>query len=396
MSPTRFFKPLSNIRVLDLSRVLAGPYGTMLLGDLGADIIKVEHPVQWDETRTWGPPFIQEDSTYFYAANRNKKSIGLDFSKPHGKTVLGKLIQQSDVLVDNFVPGKLETLGITDEFVRATNPAIVWASISGYGPVGPNAQKPGYAVILEAFGGMMSITGPQSGDPVKLGVAWTDIITGLHTDIAILAALNQQPREFVHIDTSLLTSQISALANVATAYLISGVEAKRWGSEHASIVPYGTFECLDGHIAVAVGNERHFDAFCLALDMPDLAKDERFTANADRVQHRQAFHDEIYAKFKTKSREFWREKLENAGVPVSKVNTIKEVFADPQVQAVAGVIEGGGFKFPGYPFLFRGYEAGEPCALPPRRGQHTDNILRNIVGLSSEEIVLLRTLNIVA
>ena len=394
---TKIYKPLSKIRILDLTRVLAGPYGTMLLGDLGADVIKVEHPTQWDETRTWGPPFIKEDSTYFFAANRNKKSIGLDFSKSHGKQVLAKLIAESDVLVDNFVPGKLETLGISDAFVKQANDKIIWASISGYGPVGPKANTPGYAVIMEAFGGMMSITGPKQGDPVKLGVAWTDIITGLHTDIAILAALQKIPREFVHIDTSLLNSQISALANVATAYLIGGVEAKRWGSDHPSIVPYGTFECADGHIAVAVGNERHFRAFCATLDAGYLIEDERFKSNKDRVVNRDAFHAAVDGLFKAKSTEYWREKLENAGVPVAKVNNISEVFNEPQVQAVSGVISSkdGKVKFSGYPFSFRGYEA-EACDMPPTRGQHTDEILKSIVGLSVDEIAVLRNLTIVA
>ena len=392
------FKPLAQLRVLDLTRVLAGPYGTMLLADLGAEVIKVEHPLHWDETRRWGPPFVpgREDATYFFAANRNKRSIGLDFSQPQGLDLLSRLIGCSHVLVDNFVPGKLEKLGVTDAFVKNANPKLVWGSISGFGTEGPKAQSPGYAVIMEAFAGMMSVTGPKEGPPVKLGVAWTDIITGLHLDIAVLAALLNTPRTFVHIDTSLLNSQVSALANIATAFLVAGVQGERLGADHASIVPYGTFECADGFIAVAVGNEDMFAAFAQVV-RPEMTADAQFATNGARVRNRVAFHEKVDPIFKGESKKYWCDRLEKAGVPVSPVNGIAEVFSHPQVQAVHGVIRSTDdkFSFPGYPFSFRGFPADAPCETPPLRGQHTDEVLKGLLNLTDVDIRALRAANIV-
>ncbi len=286
--------PLSGVKVLDLTRVLAGPYCSMMLGDLGADVIKVEHP-SGDDTRSWGPPFAVpldenevKESAYFLGVNRNKRSITVNFKTEQGLEIIKKLARRSDVLIENFIPGRLDELGLGYRELAKENPGLIYASISGYGPDGPYSKKPGYDVIIEGEAGLMHITGEENGEPVKVGVAITDLTTGLYTKGAILAALfaREKSGKGQKIDASLLECQVASLANIASNYLIGGQEAKRLGTKHGAIVPYQSFPTSDGHIIVGAGNDRQYSKFCKALQRQDLDSPS-FATNQLRVQNRE-------------------------------------------------------------------------------------------------------------
>ncbi len=325
---------LSHLRVLDLSRVLAGPWASQMLGDLGADVVKIEHPAQGDDTRGWGPPFFegpagQRESAYFQCANRNKRSVALDMATPDGQAALRALAAESDVLIENFKVGSL----------MALNPRLVYCSITGFGQTGPYAQRPGYDFMIQGLGGLMSLTGQPDGEPgagpMKVGVALTDVLTGLHAVAAILAALAWRERsgEGQHIDLALLDVQVSCLANQAMNFLATGQNPARLGNAHPSIVPYQAFPTADGDIILAVGNDSQFAALCRVAGRPEWAADPRFATNTARVQHRAALVPLLRQATVMHSTADWITRLEAANVPCGPINTLEQVFADPQVRS---------------------------------------------------------------
>ncbi|XP_057680037.1 succinate--hydroxymethylglutarate CoA-transferase isoform X2 [Corythoichthys intestinalis] len=325
-------RPLEGVRVLDLTRVLAGPFATMILGDLGAEVIKVEKPGGGDDTRAWGPPFVGSESVYFLSVNRNKKSVAVDLKHPRGVRVVQELAEVSDVLMENFLPGKLSALGLGYEELSRRNPALVYCSVSGYGQTGPLSASPGYDSIASAVSGMMHVTGSEGGEPVRPGVAMTDLATGLYAHGAVLAALLQrrQTGKGAHVDCDLLSSQVSCLSHIAANFLNGGKEAKRWGTAHESIVPYQAFETKDGHLVVAAGNDRQFVKVCQVLELPDLGRQPRYSTNRLRVQNRQRLVGELAQRFLQETTSDWLRRFEGSGVPVGPVNSIRQVFSEPQ------------------------------------------------------------------
>jgi crotonobetainyl-CoA:carnitine CoA-transferase CaiB-like acyl-CoA transferase len=375
--------PLAGLVVCDVSTVLAGPWCTMLLGDLGADVIKVEPP-DGDPTRGYGPPFAGDQSTYFLAANRNKRDIRLDLKKEPGRDVLRRLIARSDVLVENFRPGGLARLGFPDAELERLNPRLVHLAITGYGPDGPDANLPGFDFVIQAAAGLMSITGdPEEGDgrPVKVGVAIADLAAGMLGAVAVLAALlaRAESRQGQRIDLSVLEASVSWLANQATSYLVGGVVPRRMGNHHPNITPYETFATADGEIAVAVGSERQWRRLCEALGDRELASDRRFATNAARVEHRAALRPLLEDHFRGRTSAEWLSALRGAEVPAGAINDIAAVFADPQVLArrmVETVAHStlGPVRLPGIPFKFSATPASVRTA-PPLLGEQTDEIL---------------------
>jgi crotonobetainyl-CoA:carnitine CoA-transferase CaiB-like acyl-CoA transferase len=329
--------PLTGIKVLDLSRVLAGPWATQILADLGAEVIKIEKPGEGDETRTWGPPYLERDgareAAYFLAANRGKKSVCIDIAKPEGARLIADLAVQADVLIENFKVGGLQRYGLDFATLSVLNPRLVYCSITGYGQDGPYAEKPGYDFVIQAMGGMMSLTGAADGEPMKAGVAITDLMTGLYAANAIQAALHHrhQTGRGQHIDLALMDVQVAMLANQALNYFVSGRNPGRWGNAHPNIVPYQAFAAQDGDLVVAVGNDGQFTRLCQAIGAGDLVTDPRFTRNADRVKNRAALVTRLQAVFAEEPVTHWIDRLDAAGVPVGGVNGLDQVFADPQV-----------------------------------------------------------------
>jgi crotonobetainyl-CoA:carnitine CoA-transferase CaiB-like acyl-CoA transferase len=326
---------LSDVIVIDLSRVLAGPHCTMILGDLGATVIKVEQPGKGDDTRHFGPPYIAGESAYYLGLNRNKQSILIDFSTPEGKERLLKLLSTATVLVENFRPGALERQGLGYEALRAINPGLIYCSISGYGQTGPYALRPGYDFVAQAESGLMSVTGEVNGDPQRVGSPVGDISAGVYACISILAALRVRDRtgKGQHIDISLLETTSSLLSNVASNYLISGEEAPRLGNGHPNIVPYQAFRTLDGYIVVSCGNDRLYQALCQLLGREDLAKDPRFATNPQRVRNREQLVPALQEEFLHRSTEEWLPELRAAGLPCGPINTVSQIFHDPHIQA---------------------------------------------------------------
>lgn len=378
-------QPLQGIRVLDLSRVLAGPYCTMVLGDLGADVIKVESP-EGDETRGWGPPFTAGESAYYLCVNRNKRSIVVDFKTDEGRAILHEVIKQSDVLVENFRPGTLARFSLDFASASAINPNLIYCSITGFGHTGPLRDKPGYDFMIQAMGGLMSFTGEPDGEPMKVGVAVADLFAGQNAVIAILAAL--QARTFTgkgqHLDISLFDSQLGMLANVASNYLISGNLPKRYGNAHANIVPYQSFQASDEWIIVAVGNDKQFEKLCGVIGKWELVNDPRFTLNSGRVQHRAELLLILKPIFLQRSSSEWLSMLENAGIPCGPINTLEKVFAEPQVEAREMLVHmqhaeiedlrlvGSALKFSDTPVEYK--------LPPPKLGEHTRDILKELPG----------------
>lgn len=378
---------LSGVRVLDLSRVLAGPFCSMMLGDLGADVVKIEQPGTGDETRHWGPPFIAPGlSAYFASVNRNKRSVVLDLKDPADLARVHALARHADVLIENFSPGTADRLGVGAERIRALNPRIIYCSISGFGPDGPYRDRPAYDLVVSAVGGLIGITGEPGGSPVKVGVAITDVCTGLAAHGAICAALYARERTGVgqRIDLSLLETQVGALVNVAADFLVSGAEPRRWGTAHATIVPYQGFETADKPLIVAVGNDQMWSRFCMAIGRADLASDPRFATNPLRVEHRDACVAEIAAVLRAHPRDEWVRVLNDAGVPCGPINTLGEVFADPQVlhrQMVTDLDAPGGerYRAVGLPVKY----SGTPAAIfrpVPGLGEHTEEVLDEWLG----------------
>ena len=394
---------LSHIRVLDLTRVLAGPWACQMLADLGAEVIKIERPGSGDDTRAWGPPYLKDregkdtrESAYFLSANRGKKSVTLDISTPEGQAIVRKLALESDVFIENYKVGDMARYGLSYADLKEANPRLVYCSVTGFGQDGPMASFAGYDFIIQGMGGLMSITGERDdlpgGGPQKLGVAFSDLMTGMYASVAILAALENRHKtgEGQYIDMALLDVQVAAMANMNMNYLASGVVPKRQGNAHANIVPYQVFRTREGHMVLAVGNDRQFAKFCAIAGCPELASDERFAKNADRVRNREILVPMLQEVLLQRTTQEWVAPLEAAGVPSGPINDIAQTFEHPQVRhrkmkvdlphpqsgtvpSVANPI-----KFSGTPITYG--------SAPPLLGQHTRDILSTLGGLSDDEI----------
>ncbi|XP_067888338.1 succinate--hydroxymethylglutarate CoA-transferase isoform X2 [Heterodontus francisci] len=434
-------KPLEGIKILDLSRVLAGPFATMILGDLGAEIIKVERPGAGDDTRAWGPPFVGTESAYFLSVNRNKKSIAVNLKDPRGAQIIKDLASVCDVLTENYLPGKLAEMGLGYGDIQEIAPHIVYCSITGYGQTGPMSQRGGYDSILCGMSGLMHITGPQDGDPVRPGVAMTDLATGLYSHGAIMAGLLQKEKtgKGLHIDCNLLSTQVACLTHIAANYLTGRKEAKRWGTAHESIVPYQAFKTKDSYLVVGAGNDQQFSVVCKILSLPALSQEPRFKTNKLRVQNRRELIDILCARFLDKTTQDWLELFEGSGVPYGPINSIQQVFSEPQVIHNDLILEmdhptAGNIAVPGQktplthqsgcsnaplkiqqvtktpqrtpdilPLLcnsirpavrFSDFKASNPKP-PPLIGQHTVEVLKTLLGYSESSINQLLTAGIV-
>lgn len=405
--------PLAGIKVLDMTRVLAGPYCTQILGDLGAEVIKVEHPVRGDDTRAWGPPYAtplnssadskSQESAYFLAVNRNKKSLGLSFQHKSGVKILHKLVEEADVLVENYLPGALKKYGMDFETVSKINPRLIYASITGYGQTGPYSNRAGYDVMVEAEMGLMHITGDRDGPPVKVGVAVTDLTTGLYTSNAVMAALlgRATTNKGQHIDVALSDCQVATLANIASSVLISGKpDTGRWGTAHPSIVPYKGFKTSDGDIMLGGGNDRLFGVICQRLGKPEWASDVRFATNSVRVKHREELEELIEAITRTKTTQEWLDLLEGSGMPYAAINDVKKTLEHEHVLARDMVKEVehptcGPMKLVNTPVKYSVSKPGIRTS-PPTLGQHTDEVLTSLCGLSKSEVDSLRAEGVVA
>jgi crotonobetainyl-CoA:carnitine CoA-transferase CaiB-like acyl-CoA transferase len=407
-APAGLPKALGHIRVLDLSRVLAGPWCAQNLADLGADVIKIERPGVGDDTRAWGPPYARDadgntttEAAYYLAANRGKRSVTVDIASPDGQALLRELVLHCDVVLENFKVGHLHRYGLDYDTLRALKPSLVYCSITGFGQDGPYAHRAGYDFLIQGMGGLMSVTGERDalpgGGPQKAGVALTDIMTGMYATVAILAALTHRDRtgQGQHIDMALLDTQVAMLANVGSNYLNTGKPPQRWGNAHANIVPYQTFACSDGHIIVAAGNDSQYQKFVEAGGRPELAHDPRYATNPARVQHRDTLVPLLAAMVLERSRAEWIALLEAVGVPCGPINDIADVFANPQVQARAMAIDlphpaAGTVKLVRSPMRMSATPAGSDLP-PPMLGQHTEDVLRDVLGKSAEDIAALRT-----
>jgi len=388
---------LKDVVIVDLTRVLAGPYCTQMLGDLGAEVIKVEMPGQGDDTRQWGPPFTESgESAYFLSANRNKRSLTLNLKSEEGVEILKTLIAKADVLVDNFRTGTLEKFGLDDDTLQQIRPGLIYATITGYGYTGPYADRPGYDFMVQAMGGLMSVTGPEEGEPTRVAIAIADLATGMFTVSAILAALygRQRTGQGQRIDMSLIDSQVAMMSYVASNYLVSGELPGRFGNGHPNIVPYQSFKAKDQYFAFAAGNDRQWNKFCEAVGKTDWMEDDRFATNRARVENRELVVAALKEVFVTRTAREWMDLCEQIGIPSAPINDMSQVFEDPQVQSREMLLEvphsGGGhvplvaspLKIPTAPVEVR--------YPPPLLGQHTDEILTSILGLDAERIRQLR------
>jgi crotonobetainyl-CoA:carnitine CoA-transferase CaiB-like acyl-CoA transferase len=401
-------QPLQDIRVLDISRALAGPFCTMMLGDLGADVIKVERPGRGDESRSWGPPFVGEpteaypgESTYYLAANRSKRSLTVNLKDPAGQQIIRDLVQKSDVLVENFMTGSLERMGLGYEQLHDLNPRLVYCSISGYGRTGPYADRGGYDFILQAEGGIMGITGPVEGPPYRVGVSLIDITTGMFASTAILAALRAREitGEGQLLDLSLLNSSAAILANVASNYLAGGVEPRRMGNAHFNIAPYEVFKARDRWITLGALSQPQWENLCNIVERPQIISDPLFATNQDRVANREALADLLNEAFSARDAKEWVEKLYTVGIPSGVINSVADVFNHPQAVARELRIEldhptAGRIGSPGYPYKFSETPA-ESRRHPPLLGEHNDEILVDLLDYTPESLQALREQGII-
>jgi crotonobetainyl-CoA:carnitine CoA-transferase CaiB-like acyl-CoA transferase len=399
--------PLDGLRVFDLARILAGPTATQLLGDLGADVIKIERPGAGDDTRKWGPPYLAGrdgadtgEAAYYLSSNRNKRSVTIDVSKPEGATLARRLIAACDIFVENFKVGDMARYGLSYADLRSEFPRLIYCSITGFGQTGPYAPRAGYDMLAQGLGGVMSVTGETDGPPLKVGVGIADVMCGMYATVAILAALHHREKtgEGQYIDLSLLDTQVAWLINVGLNYLVSGQVPGRVGNRHPNIVPYDVLATKDGrHVILAVGNDRQFAKFCKFAGAPALSDDPRFKTNDGRVRNRRALYDLLPEIVRGKTQEEWIDGLAAVGVPCSPVNTIDQVFADPQVQArgmkvsmphplsASGLVDliANPIKYSATPVTYR--------LAPPYLGQHTDEVLRELLRMPDSEIAALRS-----
>ncbi len=396
--------PLAGLKVLDMTRVLAGPSATQMLGDLGADVVKVERPGMGDDTRKWGPPYLRDgsgrdttESAYYLSANRNKRSLTLDFTKPDGQAIAHRMIAGADVLVENYKPGNLDRYGLGYGQLKDRYPSLIYCSITGFGTTGPYAARPGYDVLIQAMGGIMSVTGEPDGAPMKVGVAIADLMAGMYATVAVLAALAHRDRggQGQHIDMALLDAQVAWLSNAGQYFLTSGEATPRLGNAHPMIVPYQAFRAADDYLILAVGNDAQFAKFCGVAGRPELADDPRFATNQQRVRNRKVLVPIVAGLIVERPCAHWLAKLAALGVPCGPIDGIDRVFADPQVAARGMRIEmdhplaadpialiGSPFKLSASPVAYR--------RPPPTLGQHTDEVLREWLGLTDAEIGSLR------
>ncbi|PXX40343.1 CaiB/BaiF CoA transferase family protein [Undibacterium pigrum] len=403
---------LGHIRVLDLTRVLAGPWCAQNLADLGAEVIKVERPGSGDDTRSWGPPYLRDaegnnttEAAYYLAANRGKQAITVDIATPEGQQIIRELAAKSDVVLENYKVGQLKKYGLDYESLKLVKPDLVYCSITGFGQDGPYAHRAGYDFIVQGMGGFMSLTGERDdlpgGGPQKAGVAIADLMTGMYSTIAVMAALTHRDRtgEGQYIDMALLDVQVSMLANMNMNYLASGNAPKRWGNAHPNIVPYQTFATADGHIIVAAGNDGQYKKFVQIGGLPELADDPRFSTNPKRVEHRDVLVPILADMVRRKSKQEWIRLLEEAGVPCGPINTLNEVFEDPQVLARQMQINlphptAGQVKLVASPMKLSATPVTYPSA-PPLLGQHTGSVLAAVLGYDEQQLQALKAKNII-
>lgn len=393
--------PLTGVKVVDLTRILAGPYCTMALADAGADVVKIEEPAKGDDTRGWGPPFVDGESTYFLSVNRGKRSLTLNLKHEEGRRILRRLVDDADVLVENFRPGALDRLGFSYEAVRARNRGLVYASVSGYGPDGPWGGKPGYDAIAQGEGGLMSITGMPDGPPTRVGASVADVLAGMTAFQGILLALVRRQRtgEGGQVDVSLLESLLAPLSYHASAYLLAGQVPTRLGNRHPSLAPYETFEAADGHVIVGVGNDSLWRAFCAAIDRADLVSEPAFATNALRVRNYEALRARVAPVLRERAVAEWLRRLDQAGIPCGRVRTVAEALDSDQVRARGLLLD------VDHPTLGPGRYLGSPIHLtgagrgsrrpPPLLGQHTQEVLAERLGLSANEVADLRRQGVV-
>jgi crotonobetainyl-CoA:carnitine CoA-transferase CaiB-like acyl-CoA transferase len=382
-------KPLEGLKVLELARILAGPWVGQLLADLGADVVKVERPGAGDDTRGWGPPFIEGadgddlSAAYFHSCNRGKRSIAVDFETPEGQELVRKLAAHADVVIENFKVGGLKKYGLDYESLKGVNPRLVYCSITGFGQTGPYATRAGYDFMIQGMGGIMDLTGDPDGEPQKIGVAFADIFTGVYSVVGVLAALRRrdQTGQGAHLDMALLDVQTSVLANQAMNYLASGKSPRRMGNAHPNIVPYQVFPVADGHVIVAVGNDGQFARFSAVLGRPELAQDDRFKTNAGRVSQRAELVPILTELTLKTTRDALLSALERQGVPAGPINTVEDVFADPQVIArgmridlAATAAKAGAIPSVRSPIVMDGHPMAASRSSP-RLGEHTDEVL---------------------
>lgn len=401
--------PLAGLKVLDLSRVLAGPWTTQILGDLGADVIKIEQPGQGDDTRRWGPPFLDDgskDAAYYLCANRNKQSAAINLADPRGADIIRQIAADVDIVVENFRVGGLVKYGLDYASLAAKNPRLIYCSITGFGQDGPYKDRGGYDFLIQGMSGLMSINGRPDGEPgagpIKVGIPISDLVTGLYSAISILAALAHRDRtdEGQHIDMALLDTQVSLLANQASNYLNGGKIPGRLGNEHPNTVPYQDFACADGDILVALGNDKQFRAFCGLIGRPDLPDDPRFIDNGNRSPNRKLLQDEMRPAIAKWKSDDLIAAMEAAKLPGGRVNEIPQILADPQIEA-RGIIkdmvrsDGTPVKVLGYPGKFSKTPADYRHA-PPRSGEDTRNVLTDLLGMDKEEIGALIEAGVVA
>jgi crotonobetainyl-CoA:carnitine CoA-transferase CaiB-like acyl-CoA transferase len=384
--------PLDGIKVLDLSRVLAGPWCTQTLADLGADVWKIESPGHGDDTRIWTPPDVDGESTYFLCTNRSKRSAAVNLRHPQGQALVRSLAEKADVLVENYRLGALKKFGLDYETLSRANPGLVYCSISGYGRTGPRAAEPGYDFVIQAESGLMSITGEEEGEPMKLGVAITDLVTGMNAGQAVLAALlvRQRTGRGQLIDLALLDGALNVLANVGMGYLAAGHIPERFGNAHPTVVPYQIVSASDGAFALAVGNDTQFASLCTALDRSELAADERYRTSRARVLNRATLLPELEKTLATDTRANWLDKIRAAGVPAGSVRTVPQALDAPEVKARGLVADTpdprhGSLPLMRSPLALRGTPPREPVT-PPRLGEHTDQILGEVLGATAEEL----------
>ena len=396
-------QPLDNIRILDITRALAGPYCTMILGDLGADVIKVERPGSGDETRGWGPPFVGKpygpypgESAYFIATNRNKRSLTVNIQTAEGQEIIRKLAGISDVLVENYRTGDLDKLGLGYSDLHRLYPKLIYCSVSGYGRTGPYADRPGYDAILQAEGGMMSITGPVDGPPSRVGIPIIDITSGMFAVTAILAALRTRDLtgEGQLVDISLFDSHIALLTNVASNYLVGGKPPRRLGNAHPNLVPYDAFSARDGWFVIGIANDKQWGLLCDLLARPEMKTDSRFAANRDRVTNREELVTELNRIFSERDVDDWLADLVKAGLPCGRINSIPEVFSHPQAQAremtlAAEHPTAGPVRLTGFPYKLSQTPA-EIHRPPPLLGEHTGEVLTDLLNYSAEDLASLR------